>query len=49
MQKTSQKEFRMEKVNEKETSYMSNEKGMIIHLIIGLWSNIKWVNTFLDH
>ena len=36
LQKISQKEFRTEKVNEKETSYMSNEKSMIIHLIVRL-------------
>ena len=37
LQKTNQKEFRIEKViKKKETSYMSNGKDMIIHLIVGL-------------
>ena len=35
LQKTSQKEFRIEKVIKKK-SYMSNGKDMIIHLIVGL-------------
>ena len=40
MKKTNQKEFRTEKViKEKETSYMSNGKDMIIHLIAGLSIN----------
>ena len=37
MQKTNQKEFRIENViKKKEKNYMSNEKGLIIHLISGL-------------
>ena len=37
LQKTNQEEFRIEKViNKKETSYMSNGKDMIVHLIAGL-------------
>ena len=37
LQKTNQEEFRIEKViKKKETSYMSNGKDMIIHLIAGL-------------
>ena len=37
LQKTNQQKFRMEKViKKKETSYMSNGKDMIIHLIAGL-------------
>ena len=37
LQKTNQKEFRIEKViKKKEASYMSNRKDMIIHLIVGL-------------
>ena len=37
LQKTNQEEFRIQKVTEKkETSYMSNGKDMIIHLIAGL-------------
>ena len=38
LQKTNQKEFRIEKVTEKkkETSCMSNGKDMIIHLIVEL-------------
>ena len=36
-QKTNQQEFRIEKViKKKETSYMSNGKGMTVHLIAGL-------------
>ena len=36
LQKTNQKEFRIEKViKKKEISYMSNGKDMIIHLIAG--------------
>ena len=33
LQKTNQKEFRLK---EKVINYMSNRKGMIIHLIVGL-------------
>ena len=37
LQKTDQKEFRIEKVLKKMViSYMSNRKVMIIHLIVGL-------------
>ena len=38
MQKTNPEGFRIEKVklNEKERSYMSNGKVMIIHLLVGL-------------
>ena len=37
LQKTNQKEFRIEKVlKEKVINYMSNGKGVIIHLKVGL-------------
>ena len=36
LQKTNQKEFRIEKVIEKEISYILNGKVMIILLIVGL-------------
>ena len=37
LQKTNQEDFRIEKVTkQKETSYMSNGKDGIIHLIVGL-------------
>ena len=37
LQKTNQKEFRIEKViKKKETSYMSDGKDVTIHLIVGL-------------
>ena len=40
LQKANQEEFRIEKViKRKETSYMSNGKDMIIHLIAGLIKN----------
>ena len=37
LQKTNQEEFRIKKyLRKEETSYLSNGKGMIIHLIVGL-------------
>ena len=37
LQKTNHKEFRIKKViKERELSYMSNEKVMIVYLIVGL-------------
>ena len=45
MQKTSQTEFRIEKyLKEKVINYMSNGKGMIIHLIVGLIKKISYKN-----
>ena len=41
LQKTSQKEFRIE---EKVINYMSNGKGIIIHLILGLIKKISYKN-----
>ena len=47
LQRTNQEEFRIEKViKKKETSYMSNGKAMMIHLIAGL---IKRTLAFLNH
>ena len=41
LQKTNQKEFRIEKVIKKKViNYMSNGKVMIIHLIVGLIKKI---------
>ena len=41
LQKTNQKEFRIEKVNKKRMiNYVSNGKIMVIHLIVGLIKNI---------
>ena len=43
LQKTSQKEFRKEKyLKEKVINYMSNGKGMIIVLIVGLIKKISY-------
>ena len=36
LQKTNQKKFRIEKVLKRKDDYMSNGKGIIIHLIVGL-------------
>ena len=45
LQKTSQKEFRIEKVlKRKVINYMSNGKGMIIVLIVGLIKKISYVS-----
>ena len=45
LQKTSQKEFRIEKyLKEKLINYMSNGKGMIIVLIVGLIKKISYKN-----
>ena len=45
LQKTNQKEFRIEKVlKEKVINYMSNGKGIIIHLIVGLIKKISYKN-----
>ena len=45
LQKTNQKEFRIEKVLKKEViSCMLNGKGMIIHLIVGLIKKILYKN-----
>ena len=45
LQKTNQKEFRIEKVlKEKVINCMSNGKGIIIHLIVGLIKKISYVS-----
>ena len=45
LQKTNQKEFRIEKVlKEKVINCMSNGKGIIIHLIVGLIKKISYKN-----
>ena len=41
LQKTSQEKFRIEKEKEKGMQCISNGKGMIIHLIVGLIKNIS--------
>ena len=48
LQKTSQKEFRIEKVlKRKGDKFMSNAKGMIIHLIVGLIKKISYKNELI--
>ena len=45
LQKTGQKEFRIEKILKKKMiNYMLNEKDMIIHLIVGLIKKISHKN-----
>ena len=46
LQKTNQEKFRIEKALKRKGDKLSNGKGVIIHLIVGL---IKKVNTFLNH
>ena len=49
LQKTSEKEFRIEKVLKKKViNYMSNGKDMIIHLIVGLIKNIDKNESILS-
>ena len=44
-QKTNQKEFRIETVlKRKDDNYMSNGKGIIIHLIVGLIKKTLYKN-----
>ena len=45
LQKTGQKEFRIEKILKKKViNYMLNGKDMIIHLIVGLIKKISYKN-----
>ena len=44
LQKTKQKEFRIEKLIKKVISYMSNGQDMKIHLIIGLIKKMIYKN-----
>ena len=44
LQKTNQKEFRIEKLIKKVISYMSNGQDMKIHLIVGLIKKMIYKN-----